>query len=49
MAQQNIKQNDIDAVTKPEDGNGTNIINTAVDTIGEVAVGVAEIVFKALD
>lgn len=49
MAQQNIKQNDIDAVIKPEDGNGTNIINTAVDTIGEVVVGVAEIVFKALD
>lgn len=49
MAQQNIKQNDIDAVTKPEDGNGTNIINTAVDTIGGAVGEVAEIIFRALD
>ena len=49
MAQQNIKQNDIDAVIKPDDGNGTNIINTAVDAIGGAVGEVAEIVFRALD
>ena len=49
MAQQNIKQKDIDAITKPEDGNGTNLISTAVDTIGGVVGEVAEIVFRALD
>lgn len=49
MAQQNIKQNDIDAVIKPDDGNGTNIINTAVDAIGGAVGEVAEIIFRALD
>lgn len=49
MAQQNVKQNDIDAITKPEDGNGTNIVNTAVDAIGGIIGEAIDLVVKTLD
>lgn len=49
MAQQNIKQNDIDAITKPEDGNGSNVVSTAFDAIGDVVSAAVEIVTHSLD